>query len=100
MSTRKRLADFKAMAAARGLTLVYVASDDPQLSDDEINIYCEDQKTTISIQIGQCGWFYINEHTYVGDTLDSVKSHGEFRSLAVALDRALTLASKDAPYAN
>lgn len=52
-----------------------------------------------SIQLGQCG-FYINEHTYVGDTLDSVKNHGEFRSLSVALDRALTLASKDAPYDN
>lgn len=100
MSRPDRVDAFQAKAAAYGLRLQYVPADDPQLVDDEIDIYCGPTKSAISIQIGQCGHYYINEHIYKDGHLDAVRHHGEHRSLSVALDRALTLASKDAPYDN
>lgn len=94
MFSPKRLDDFALMARAHGLELKHVPSPEPQCVDDTIEICRDGMETPFSIQIGQCGWYYVNEHTYEGTRLVSVTDHGQFRSLSIAIGRALTLATK------
>lgn len=75
--------------AAAGLTACLVESDEPDVEDDQIEIFRGAIDTRVTIQIALIdGGFYVNEYRGEGSSLVMI-SRGEFRSLRKAIDRAI-----------
>lgn len=77
--------------AAVGLTARYIESDEPGLTDDQIEIFRDGVDTRVYIQISLVGGgYYVNESHGEGAAL-RIRDHGEFRSLRKAIDRAIAV---------
>lgn len=75
--------------AAAGLTARLVEASDPQVEDDQIEIFSSGIDTRVTIQIALIGGgFYVNEYRGEGASLVMI-SRGEFKSLRKAIDRAI-----------
>lgn len=92
----------EARFAAAGLTAKYIATPDPDIEDDEIEVYRDGVDTRVTIQVALIGGgYYVNEwqaSTIPGSTGDdSVMVHrGYFRALGKAVGCAIeTVAAKD-----
>jgi hypothetical protein len=78
--------------AAAGLTARLVETSDPDVEDDQIEIFRGDDDTRVTIQIALIGGgYFVNEYFSEGETLSMI-SRGEFRSLRKAIDRAIETA--------
>lgn len=95
--------DMKTVAprfAAAGLTARLVQSDEPELTDDQIEIFQGDADTRVYIQVSLVGGgYYVNESRGEGAAL-VIRDHGEFRSLRKAIDRAIAVITKNNPNPN
>ncbi|HSX22437.1 MAG TPA: hypothetical protein VLE97_06630 [Gaiellaceae bacterium] len=77
--------------AEAGLTAHLVESDEPDLTDDQIEIFRDGVDTRVYIQIALVGGgYYVNESRGEGAAL-VIRDHGEFRSLRKAIDRAIAV---------
>ena len=75
--------------AAAGLTATLVETPDPEIEDDQIEIYASGEDTRVKIQVSLVGGgFHVNAYRGGGKTL-VLTSHGSFRSLRAAIDRAI-----------
>lgn len=75
--------------AAAGLTAKLVVTDDPDVEDDQIEIFRGDVDTRVTIQIALIGGgYYVNEYRGENETLVMI-TRGSFRSLCKAVDRAI-----------
>jgi hypothetical protein len=75
--------------AAAGLTARLVQADDPDVEDDQIEIFRGDVDTRITIQIALIGGgYYVNEYRGEGASFVLIP-RGEFRALRDAADRAI-----------
>ena len=87
-------ADMKRVAprfAAAGLSARLVTTDEPDVEDDQIEIFCGDVDTRVTIQIALVGGgYYVNEYRGEGDALVMV-SQGSFKTLPKAVDRAIVV---------
>lgn len=75
--------------AAAGLTARLVETSDPEIEDDQIEIFSGGVDTRVTIQIALIGGgYYVNEYRGEGSSLVMI-SRGEFRALHKAIDRAI-----------
>jgi len=75
--------------AAAGLTARLVESNDPNVEDDQIEIFSNGVDTRVTIQIALIGGgYYVNEYCGEDATLVMI-ARGSFRSLRKAIDRAI-----------
>ncbi len=75
--------------AAAGLTARLVTTNDPDIEDDQIEIFREGVDTRVTIQIALIGGgFHVNEFRGEDATLVMI-SRGSFRSLRKAIERAI-----------
>lgn len=84
--------DMRHLAArftAAGLTARFVESTDPDVEDDQIEIFCGDVDTRVTIQVARIGGdYHVNEHRGADASLVMIL-RGSFRSLRKAIDRAI-----------
>jgi hypothetical protein len=75
--------------AKAGLTAKLVATAEPEVEDDQIEIFADGVDTRVTIQIALIGGgYYVNEYRGEDATLVMIP-RGEFRSLRKAIDRAI-----------
>lgn len=75
--------------AAAGLTAKLVEAAEPEVEDDQIEIFCDGVDTRVTIQISLVGGgFFVNEYRGTDETLVMI-ARGNFRSLRKAIDRAI-----------
>jgi hypothetical protein len=88
MKTKITPAQIQAFAAA-GLTTRLVETDNPDVEDDQIEIFRDGVDTRVTIQIALIGGdYYVNEYRGEGETFVMIAC-GAFRSLRKAVDRAI-----------
>jgi hypothetical protein len=78
--------------AAAGLTAKLIETDEPDVEDDQIEIFRDgiDTRVTIQISLTGSGYYYVNEYRGEGASL-VMRAHGEFCSLRKAIDCAITV---------
>lgn len=77
--------------AAAGLTAKLVVSDEPDLTDDQVEIFKDGADTRVTIQIALMGGgYHVNEYRGEGSSLVLV-DRGSFRSFRKAVDRAIAV---------
>lgn len=83
--------------AAAGLTARLVEANEPDVEDDQIEIFRDGVDTRVTIQIALIGGgFHVNEYRGADETLSMIM-RGSFRSLRQAIDRAIeTIKAKQA----
>lgn len=98
MITGKALKLAEQRLSAAGLTAKLVQSDEPELTDDQIEIFENGVDTRVYIQIALIGGgFYVNESRGNGTSL-TITDRGSFRSLSKAVDCAIkTIKNKQTP---
>lgn len=75
--------------AAAGLTAKLVMTNDPDVEDDQVEIYRDGVDTRVTIQIALVGGgFHVNEFRGKDATLVMIP-RGSFRSMRKAIDRAI-----------
>lgn len=75
--------------AKAGLTAKLVVTAEPDVEDDQIEIFADGVDTRVTIQIALVGGgFYVNEYRGEGSSLVLIP-RGEFCSLGKAIDRAI-----------
>lgn len=79
--------------AAAGLTAKLIRSNEPSLEDDQIEIFRGDVDTRVYIQICLIGGGFCVSEGRGEDMALVITSHGEFRTLRKAVDRAIQVVS-------
>lgn len=75
--------------AAAGLTARLVETAEPDVEDDQIEIFRDDVDTRVTIQIALIGGgYYVNEYRGEGESFVMI-ARGSFRSLRKAIDHAI-----------